>query len=169
VVQGILDAAREHFDALDPPGLNAAVRLLRATGREMEASELIADFVMLRAGKMLAFTVDPTSDFSKVHIDPELSAALEQMLAVPADNRILGEVFRIIANEGRWSEADIQLLAGQTPTHLETIIEVTEEDDLGQLVRLGVSTISMPDDENAPLRENLGQALMAIAGRSPLR
>ena len=130
VVQAILDAAREHLDSLDPPGLHAAVKLLRDTGRGPEASELLADFVRRRTGRMLAFAVDPTSDFAKDQIDPEVNAALAAMFTPPMDDRPAGEVFRTIASQGCWSDADIARLASHTPAQLEMIIEETEGDDL---------------------------------------
>ncbi|PNU03232.1 hypothetical protein [Novosphingobium guangzhouense] len=169
MVERILEAARENLDAIDPPSLNAAVRLLRDVGRGKDASILIADYAARRQGNLLGFTVGPTSEFAKSNVDPELGTALEQIFAMPVDRRSALEVFQTVARENLWTSTDMTLLSRQTPIELEQIIEATSGPDLKKIVQITLSMMSSTDDEHAELRSKLRTALEAIFAQSPLR
>ncbi|WP_156800084.1 hypothetical protein [Novosphingobium resinovorum] len=159
VVERILEAARENLDAIDPPSLNAAVRLLRDVERGEDASILIADYAAKRQGNHLDFTVGPTSEFAKGNVDPELGNAFEQILAMPVDRRSALEVFQTIARENRWTSTNMTLLSRQTPIELEQIIEAASGPDLKKIVQVTLSMMSSTDDEHAELRSKLRTAL----------
>lgn len=162
VVERILEAARETLHAIDPPSLNAAVRLLRDLGRGEDASILIADYAAKRQCNLLGFTVGPASEFAKGNVDPELGTALEQIFAMPVDRRSALEVFQTIARENLWTSTDMTLLSCQTPIELEQIIEATSGPDLKKIVQITLSMMSSTDDEHAELRSKLRTALEAI-------
>ncbi|MFD2138679.1 hypothetical protein ACFSLT_31510 [Novosphingobium resinovorum] len=124
MVKRILEAARETLYAIDPPSLNAAVRLPRDVGPGEDASILIADYAAKRQGNLLGFTVGPASEFAKGNVDPKLGTALEHVFAKLVDKRSAREVFQTIARENRWTSTDMTLLSRQTPIELEQIIAV---------------------------------------------
>ncbi|QGN56182.1 hypothetical protein [Novosphingobium sp. Gsoil 351] len=157
-------------DSITPVNINSAIRVLREEGREQQADEIIAAYVSAHNDAKPEFFNIGNHHFSADdRLDPALRQAFEKRRAAYVDERNPLDVLRSIGEGRGWNDADVALMAKQSPEDFERLFESLK----GKEVRRSIETIRVlahSHHEGSKLIDEASlKALRKIAAKSPMR
>jgi hypothetical protein len=169
VLDAMFAGAMENLNSISPVSINSAIKLFREMGRELQANEMLAAYVEAHADNRDFFDLSEYMFMADDEIDPALQQAFVDRYSAFVDERDPKEVLIKIAAFRSWNDADVALLARQTPDELVALFESIEGRDLGRAIRHALRLGRLPDEDGQQLGSNLEEALKRIAAKSPLR
>ncbi|MEG3152928.1 hypothetical protein U1769_23805 [Sphingomonas sp. ZT3P38] len=167
LLKDIQKGALENLAIINPVNLSGTVGLLRETGMNAEADDLIDRYVEARKDEGKAFF-----DLYEHHFmasdapDPRLVAAFEAKRAAFVDARDPSQVLIQISAQQGWSEEDVQLLASLTAEQLIAMFDAMKGPELRRSIQFA-HTLAMSGVEHAEtLSKRLAEAMKTMAARS---
>jgi hypothetical protein len=154
--------------SISPMNLDGTVGLFRTLGRDIEANEMIADYVSKR--KETADFFDPQRSTFLALKDQVLKKAFEDKLATFKDERSPVEILLQIARVSGWNPEDISALAHVSEDEFYKIFKETEGDDLDIVVNqaLKMARYDQSDPQYKIISSNAEKALRRIALESDI-
>ncbi|WP_017968302.1 hypothetical protein [Rhizobium leguminosarum] len=169
-LDALFKSAVQEAALITPLNINSSIKLLREFGRTEMADKLIEAYIHAKSDENLEFFDLRHHHFSADEaVDDNLRTAFQEKFDSFVDDRKPLDVLKSIAQRQGWSEADIALLAKQTPSDFETMFEALQ----GNEVRWGIESVGSIGNSGKPgaeaIRKASIEALRRIARKSPIR
>lgn len=156
--------------AISPLSINSAVRLLREYGRGDQADAVIANYLKAHEEDGPDFFDIRNHHFSPDdRLDDVLRDAFATKRSEFPDTRDPLAVLAAIGERRGWSDADLTLMARQSPDDFERVLESLRGETLRPAVDMLVAMGHGNHEHAGAIREASRVAFRRIAGKSPLR
>jgi hypothetical protein len=167
VLGGIRQALLNNIEYVSPMTLNGTVNLFKRLGRDDEASDLIARYVVARGDEPKLFDLDSNPFQSQID-DPDVRAAFDQKAAEPRD--IPDFVTLLASVKDSWSLKILDALASATIDNYKRAFKSFEGEQHRSLVysALQFTRVTNANPAMDKVTEKAIAALQAIAKESPL-
>ena len=130
-MDGIRDALLKNIEYVSPLNLNGTVKLFKRFGRESQAAEMIAQYLLARGDQPKLFDLGGYPFRSDVD-DPELRAAFERKASEARD--IPDFIALLESSKDDWSKEVIETLASATVENYRQAFKSREGDEHRRLV-----------------------------------
>lgn len=166
-LDGIRQALLKNVEYVSPMTLNGAVKLFKTLGRDGEASDMIARYVIARGNEPKLFDLASYPFQSEID-DPEVRAAFEKKEAEPRD--IPDFVTQLASIKDGWSPKVLETLASATIDNYKRAFRLCEGEQHRRLVynALQFTRVTNANPAMDQITDKAIAALQAIAKESPL-
>jgi hypothetical protein len=166
-LDGIRGALLKNIEYVSPMTLNGTVKLFKILGRDDEASDMIARYVIARGAEPKLFDLASYPFQSEID-DPEVRAAFEKKAADPRD--IPDFVTLLASIKDGWSPKVLEVLASATIDNYKRAFKSFEDEEHRRLVynALQFTRVTNANPAMDQITEKAIAALQAIAKESPL-
>jgi len=169
-LDALIDAAKKEAKYITHQNMNSAIVLLRQSGREVQADELVSSYVAANDDKDIRFFDLADSPFlDRNNVDPTLKKAFEKRYDDYVDDREPIEVLKSIGGRNGWSNEDLRLMAQQSSDGFEKMFEALDGSEMKSSIENILAIGRGHSDDAAAIREASINALKKIASKSPLR
>jgi len=166
----LFDSSMTEAPAISPLSINSAVRLLREYGRGDQADAVIANYLKAHEEDGPDFFDIRNHHFSPDdRLDDVLRDAFATKRSEFPDTRDPLAVLAAIGERRGWSDADLTLMARQSPDDFERVLESLRGETLRPAVDMLVAMGHGNHEHAGAIREASRVAFRRIAGKSPLR
>jgi hypothetical protein len=165
-LDGIRDALLKNIEYVSPMNLNGTVKLFKRFGREAQASEIIAQYLLAHGDQPKLFDLAGHPFQSDVD-DPELRAAFERKASEARD--IPDFITLLESSKEDWSREVVETLAAATVENYRQAFKSREGEEHRRLVfnALQFSNVGNATPAMRQITEKAEAALQAIAEESP--
>ena len=166
ILDGIRDALLKNIEYVSPLNLNGTVKLFKRFGRESQAAEMIAQYLLARGDQPKLFDLGGYPFRSDVD-DPERRAAFERKASEARD--IPDFIALLESSKDDWSKEVIETLASATVENYRQAFKSREGDEHRRLVfnALQFSNLGNATAATRQITEKATPALQAIAEELP--
>lgn len=167
ILDGIRRALLKNIQYVSPMTLNGTVKLFKKLGRDDEASDMVAQYVIARSDEPKLFDLASHPFRSDVD-DPEVRAAFEKKAAEPRDTPDF--VTLLAGTKDGWSPEVLEALATATVDSYTRAFKSYEDEQHRRLVynALQFTRVMNANPRMDQITEKAIAALQAIAKESPL-
>ncbi|MGO7897942.1 hypothetical protein ACC719_10770 [Rhizobium ruizarguesonis] len=154
-LDALFKSAVQEAPLITPVNINSSIKLLREFGRPEMADKLIEAYIHAKSDENFEFFDLRHHHFSADEaVDDNLKTAFQERFDNFVDDRKPLDVLKSIAQRQGWSEADVALLAKQTPSDFEIMFEALQ----GNEVRWGIESIGTIGNSGKPGAEAIRRA-----------
>lgn len=169
-LDALFASAQAEAAAISPLNINSAVRVLREYDRAEQADAVIANYIAVHEADGPDFFDIGRHHFSADdRLDERLRDAFETKRGAYLDTRDPVAVLASIGERRGWNDADMKLMAAQSPDDFERIFEALRGNELRPAVEM-IRAMGGGHHGDAPaIREASLAAFQRIAAKSPIR
>ncbi|WP_324075449.1 MAG: hypothetical protein RSE14_01305 [Erythrobacter sp.] len=167
LLKDIHTGALENLGIINPVNLSGTAGLLRESGMNAEADDLIDRYMEARKDEGKAFF-----DLYEHHFmsgdapDPRLIAAFEAKRATFVDVRDPGQVLIQMSAQQGWEEEDVELLASLTAKQLMAVFDAMKGPELRRSIQFAHTLAKSGSEHADTLNGRLAEAMKTMAARS---
>lgn len=149
--------------------VNSAVYILRESGREEQAREVVAAYMEAHKGERPEFFDYSTHFVGDDRVEELLTDAFAEARRNYIDDRDPVETLRIIGKEQSWDQRDLILISQLTVDDFEVIFEALRGKDIKRCISMLQQMGRSGREESEQIMEATTEALRRIGAKSPLR
>ena len=166
LLDDIFAGAMENLQTITPVNISGTARLLRESGRNGQADELIDEYVAARDEEKTFFDIFAHHFMADDKPDPRLAERFAAKHAGFVDTRDPTAVLLDISARGGWSDEDVQLLACLTPDQLVEMFRSVKGPELRRSVKFAHQLGRSGGEDAKRLAATLAEAMRMIAESS---
>lgn len=167
LLDDIFSGAMENLKAITPVNINGTARLLRDSGRNVQADELIDVYVAERDEPKAFFDLREHHFMSDDKLDARLVEKFAAKHSTFVDSRDPQQMLIEISGRSGWNDDDIQLLASLSPSQLIDMFRSIKGPELRRTVKFAHQLARSGTEGSDRLAESLAEAMQTIAESSP--
>jgi hypothetical protein len=166
LLNDIFNGAMENLKVVSPVNISATAQLLRKSGREAQADQLVDAYVDARDDSKGFFDLHAHHFMSDDTPDPRLAEKFAQRHEEFVDDRDPQAVLIEISERQSWNDEDVKLIADLTRDQLVALFLGIEGPDLRRSIKFAHLLSRQHSDDAERLKTTLGEAMQVIAARS---
>lgn len=149
--------------------INSAVYILRESGREDQAHEVVAAYMAAHKDKQPEFFDFSTHFVGGDQVEKLLTDAFEEARKNYKDDRDPFDALKEIGNNRTWEQRDLILMSKQSADNLVNMFEALRGDEVKRSIKILQEMGRAQREESAKIMEATTEALRRIGAKSPLR
>lgn len=149
--------------------INSAVYILRESGREEQAREVVAAYMEAHKDERPEFFDYSTHFVGGDRVEKLLTDAFAEARRNYTDDRDPFETLKAIGKEQSWEQRDLILMSQQTADDFEKMFEALRGEDVKRCITIVQQMGRSGREESEQIMEATTEALKRIGAKSPLR